>query len=313
MSQPTLVLSIDIGGTRTKYGLVDLPAGQVKAAVVRPTVTSGLAPLIEAVHDTLDELCERAQIPRSAVQAIGVGIPGFVDGDHVSLVWHSLSFLEGNHLRRSFEDRLGLPTRYDNDARLVALGEAHYGKHGRAGRLLSLTLGTGIGFGFVVDGQLQEKCSANHLAGHILIRPGARPCFCGLSGCLESLVCASALAEGYTRLCQAHPEVDCIFPLDAKGILAAAPAGSPMAQQAVQAWLADLCAGLSIYVNLYAPEVIVLGGGLSRGLTPYIDVIHQGIVTKPFDRYRVRVEISRLGERAGILGAASLCRNLIAV
>jgi predicted NBD/HSP70 family sugar kinase len=56
------------------------------------------------------------------VQAIGVGIPGFVDSDHVSLVWTSLSFLEGNHLRRSFEDRLGLPIRYDNDARLVALG-----------------------------------------------------------------------------------------------------------------------------------------------------------------------------------------------
>ena len=309
MSPVTLVLSIDIGGTRTKYGLVDLTGGKIKASVVRSTVTSGLTDLIGGVADTLDELCTGAKIPRSAVQAVGVGIPGFVDGDHVSLVWHTLSFLEGNHLRRNFEGRLGLPTRYDNDARLVALGETHYGKHGHARRLLSLTLGTGVGFGFVVDGQLQEKCSANHLAGHILIRPAARSCFCGLSGCLESLVNASALVEGYTSLCQAHPQADCSFPLDAKRILAAVPDGNPLAQQAVQAWLADLCTGLSVYINLYAPDVIVLGGGLSRGLKPFSASIHQGIVTKPYDNYRVRVKISHLGEHAGILGAASLFRG----
>jgi len=311
MSHAALVLSIDIGGTRTKYGLVDLAGGKITASLVRPTVSSGLAGMIGGVADTLDELCAGAKLPRSAVQAVGVGIPGFVDGDYISLVWHTLSFLEGNHLRRSFEERLGMPTRYDNDARLVALGEAHYGKHGRARRLLSLTLGTGVGFGFVVDGQLQEKSSANHLAGHILIRPGARPCFCGLSGCLESLANASALVESYTALCQAHPQADCSFPLDAKGILSAAPEGSPLAQEAVQAWQADLCAGLSVYVNLYAPDVIVLGGGLSRGLKPFSAAIHQGIVTKPFDRYRVRIKISRLGEHAGILGAASLCKDLV--
>ena len=311
MSQVTLVLSIDIGGTRTKYGLVDLASGKIKASVVHPTVSSGVADLIGGMADALEELCTQAKLPRSVVQAVGVGIPGFVDGDHVSLVWHTLSFLEGNHLRRSLEDRLGLPTRYDNDARLIALGETHYGKHGRARRLLSLTLGTGVGFGFVVDGQLQEKCSSNHLAGHILIRPGARPCFCGLSGCLESLVNASALVEGYTSLCQAHPQANCIFPLDAKGILSADPGGNPMAQQAVQTWLADLCTGLSVYVNLYAPDVFVLGGGLSRGLKPFSASIHQGIVTKPYDNYRVRVKISHLGEHAGILGAASLFRDLM--
>jgi glucokinase len=306
VKQVSCILSVDIGGTRTKYGLVDPKAGKITAMIVRPTETAGLSEFLVAVAAASDALCSRAGISRRGIVAAGLGVPGFVSGDHVSLVWDSLSFLEGTHLRGALEKELGLPVRMDNDARTIALGEARWGRHGNPHRMLSLTLGTGVGFGFTVGGRLQEMSAVNHLAGHILIRPGARPCFCGFSGCLESLVNFTALEERFRDLCRKQPDVRCDFNADAEGIFSATVAGHPLALQAVRTLLEDLTAGLNVYINLFAPDVFVLGGGLSKGLKPFLSEIHAGLVAKPFDTYKVRVSISRLGERAGIYGAASL-------
>jgi len=254
----------------------------------------------------VNALCASAEMDESEIAAVGVGIPGFVQGEFISLVWEFLDFMEGSHFRKGIEESLGKPVRTDNDARTVALGEFYYGGHNQPERLLSLTLGTGVGFGFIVDGALQEKSSINHLAGHILIRPGETECYCGLSGCLESLVNAPRLVSTFKELQETAPETPYNYSEDAQGVLQAAINQHPAAMQAAQQMIDDLILGLNVYINLYAPDIFVLGGGLSKGLSPYLETIQQGLVASPFEGYQAEIRLSELGENAGLLGAASL-------
>jgi predicted NBD/HSP70 family sugar kinase len=297
---------MDIGGTRTKYSLIDVVSGDTQAFLVEPTETQSVRAFLDAADHALEQLCDQACCDRAGICGCGAGIPGYVDGDLISMIWASLSFMEGVEFRSALEARLRLPVRMDNDARAVALGEAHRGGHGASRRLLSLTLGTGLGFGLVVDGQLQEKSSINHLAGHIPIRPGARPCFCGFSGCLETLVNASALEDHFARL---SPPLAKGGRVDARAVFELAANGRPAAQDAVRQLVADLIVGLNAYIHLFGPELIVLGGGLAHPLSPWVAEIQRGLFAKPYDGYASRVAVSELKEFAGLYGAAFLWKE----
>jgi predicted NBD/HSP70 family sugar kinase len=204
------------------------------------------------------------------------------------------------------------------------MGEAYFGEHApsllgwvptyirqpaggacQPRRLLSLTLGTGVGVALVVEGRLLEKSSIGHLAGHIPIRSGGGPCFCGFSGCLESLVGGPGLVRNFARFSLEKPGGGQALP-DAREIFELAGQGHPAARQAVNQLLEDLIVGLNAYIFLYGPDVIVLGGGLSNSLGPWLPVIRQGVFAHPYDGYQVRVDLSTLGEQAGLYGAAAL-------
>ena len=312
-----LVFAMDIGGTRTKFGLVDLASHQIITQLTQPTETGGQAAFVRTAGKVSDMLSRQAGLRIGEVTAGGVCVPGYVDGDQISLVWESLSFIEGITLRTSLQEKLGFPIRMDNDGRTAAMGEAYFGGHappdvgrpasgvGRPRRLLSLTLGTGLGVALVVDGQLLEKSSINHLAGHIPIRAGGGACFCGFSGCLESLVSGPGLVRNFAQFSQEKEggEQAC---RDAREIFELAVGGHATARQAVGQLLDDLVVGLNAYIHLYGPDVIVLGGGLSNSLDAWLPVLRQGLFACPFEGYQVKVTLSTLGEQAGLYGAAAL-------
>lgn len=309
MKKPVYVIGVDIGGTRVKYGIVEIRTGVQVASLVRPTDFRTLSQFIQAFKSAVRALVEEAGLGESDLKAIGMGVPGFVEGDFISQVWEHLSFLKGEGFQKSISEAMNKPVRLDNDARAVALGELHYGKHGRADRMLSLTLGTGVGFAFIVDGELQEKSSIRHLGGHILIRPGAAACYCGLSGCLESLVNGPRLVESFQAY-QEGSSREYRFPETAEGVFCGAREGHAEAVKAVEKLVEDLTAGLNVYINVFAPDLIVLGGGLSKGIELYLPEIEEALIDSPFEGYQVRVDTSHLVEDAGLLGAAALCKNV---
>lgn len=278
-----LAVGVDVGGTRIKSAVVDLDSGHVRAEAVVGTDTSSRAAFIQQLREQVVSLGRSAGVD---VLGVGVGLPGCVRGNEVSALWPSLQFLEGIDARHILEEALALPTWLENDARVAALGEAHFGHHGSS-RLLSLTLGTGLGVAMAIDGDLQERDSSTHLAGHIPVRTGARTCdFCGISGCLEALVSAQALG--------ADPSVSLRDPR------------SPTSER----WMDDLGAGINAYVNVYAPDTIVIGGGISRSIThEHLASIQARIISLPFRGYSLTLRTSRLAERAGTLGAAALVQH----
>jgi glucokinase len=214
-----------------------------------------------------------------------------------------LEFMEDYPLVEIMEGKFGLPCRADNDARIVALGEALYGEGRNAKRMLMLTLGTGLGLGFTVDGKLPESLPYAHMGGHMTITQNDVTCYCGKTGCLESLVSATGIVDAARR---AGWKEQPGFSLTSEGIFQAADQGDPVARAVVQEWLMYLKTGIDNYINIYAPDTIILGGGVANALQHYIPFLEDGHLLRPFKNYRAKIGISTLQEHAGILGSAAL-------
>ena len=303
MSGRDLVAGIDIGGTNVKAGIVDLATNEVLAACSFPTERSSEEAFLASIARSVDDLSRDAGYPRAA----GVSIGSYVFGDgSIDGMSSFVPFLvHGYPLARRIEETLGLPARADNDARLICLAEARDGAGRGFSRVLTLTLGTGIGVGLCEDGHPFGEEPFIHLAGHVKVRDGGdrpwldgQPCYCGLAGCFESTCSGTSLLAEVREKLGDDADVEALF--------ARAAHGDARAREVV-AWYLDMVAcALNQYVYLYCPDVIVIGGGVARGLEVYERELEERIVAEVYEGQKTRVRITRLKENSGILGAASL-------
>ncbi len=301
----TLAIGIDIGGTRTKIGLVCLNTGQVESMLITPTETKDGARFLQLIGDAIDQFKRKAADLQKVLAGVGIGVPGFVFANGtVDSTYGFLEFMEDYPLAWRIQKQHGLPCLVDNDARVVALGEAIYGQGRGYSRVLVLTLGTGLGLGFTINGRLDGSLPFAHMGGHITITTDDTVCYCGKTGCLESLVSSSGIGRIATRWQwpQKYPHL----PLTAETIFAQKRAGNPDAEAIVQQYMAYLRTGIDNYVNLYAPDLIVLGGGIANGLADEVVQLHNPGLLNPYKAYKTTVVISTLAEQAGILGSAAL-------
>lgn len=298
-----LAIGVDIGGTRTKLGLVDLVRGKVLTSIITPTETTDEDLFIKNICQGIDTFREFAAQRNAQITGIGFGIPGFVfENGVVDSTYGFLKFMEDFELKKIVEEKTKLPCKLDNDARVVALGEALYGAGMGAQRVLVLTLGTGLGVGFIVNGKLNEHLPFAHMAGHMKVANSEIKCYCGKYGCLESLVSATALCQAAEESWQKINQK----PLTAENIFKARAAGDRMSEQLIGQLITWLRDGIDNFVNIYAPDVVILGGGMSRGLAADLDKLSDPTLLNPYKAYRTRLEVSKLNEDAGILGSAAL-------
>jgi len=300
-----LAIGIDIGGTRTKIGLVDLKAGEVLETFISPTEKKDSDKFLQIVRTAIDKLRLVAKREKSPVLGVGFGVTGFVfNNGMVDSTYGFLEFMEDYPLAEFIEKHCSLPCRADNDARVVALGEAIYGKGKGFNRVLVLTLGTGVGLGFVANGRFETSLPYAHMGGHMRIGHTDFTCYCGKQGCLESLVSAPGIVDSATRYAwkQKYPNL----PLNVETIFKAEQEGNPEAALVVSEFLENLKTGIDNYINLFAPDIIILGGGVSKGMKPYLGRITQVNFLKPYKRYQVNIALSALDEHSGILGSAAL-------
>lgn len=297
-----LAIGIDIGGTRTKIGLVDMEVGQVLEMQIVPTETKDASRFEQVIGEAI---CTFKNKGNTELLGVGIGVSSFVFEDGtVDSTYGFMDFMEDYPLKEIIEKVHQIPCKIDNDARLVALGEALYGKGKGFERVLVLTLGTGLGLGFVVNSKLNEKLPYGHMGGHITVTENHLKCYCGKSGCLESLVSATALVEAANRInwSQKYPEI----PLTAKDIFQASETSNLDAKNLVNSIIKYLKIGIQNYINLYAPDKIILGGGVAKGLKNYLPMLQENAQLGPYKQYKVSIEISELEENAGILGSAAL-------
>lgn len=300
-----LAIGIDIGGTRTKIGLVDLSIGQVLHTAIQATETLDSVRFEQAIGDAIQILKAKAAELQADVLGIGIGVSSFVHKDGlVDSTYGFIDFMEDYPLARIIQTQHALPCKIDNDARLVALGEALYGRGRGLERVLVLTLGTGLGLGFVVKQKLDGKLPFAHMGGHMSIVQNGVKCYCGKTGCLESLVSATGILAAAERA--NWPSKNPSLPFTVECIFQASAAGNAGAIELIDAFIEQLKTGIANYINLYAPDVIVLGGGVAKGLAPYLPRLIDADLMGPYKGYQARITISELEERAGILGAAAL-------
>lgn len=303
-----IAIGIDIGGTRTKLGLVDLNKGEVLKMLISPTETKDSDNFLKIINSGIDQLKAVAQKEQSAVLGVGFGVTGFVFEDgKVDSTYGFLEFMEDYPLSEYIQQYSSLPCRADNDARVVALGETLYGIGKGQNRVLVLTLGTGLGLGFIDNGKFETRLPFAHMAGHISVGNSEIKCYCGKKGCLEALVSATGIVASAKRMGweQKYPNLE----LNVETIFKAEQEGNKEAKQIVAEFLAHLKIGIGNYINLFAPDMIIIGGGVSKGMQPYLDELEQIYFLGPYKKYKVKIALSELDEYSGILGSAALFNN----
>lgn len=294
-------IGIDLGGTKIE-GIVIGKGSRIVARERVATPAGDYAATVEAVAALALRLEAAAG---GTALPIGVGTPGAVSAASGRMKNCNSTCLNGQPLLADLEGRVGPRVRIANDADCMALSEASDGVAAGAEVVFGAILGTGVGGGIVVRGQLLR--GANAIAGewgHNPLpwpQPGELPgaaCYCGRSGCIETWVSGPGLAADHARVNGAA--------LRGEGIASAAAAGDAAAEATLQRYVQRLARGLAHIVNVLDPQVIVLGGGLSRLRRLYREVPE---AWKPWifsDEVHTRLLPALYGDASGVRGAAWL-------
>jgi predicted NBD/HSP70 family sugar kinase len=298
-----LAFGVDLGGTKIEIVALD-GAGRELARRRVATPRDDYAGTIEAVARLIEE--EEARL--GARGTVGVGHPGAISPASGLVKNANSTWLNGRPLHTDLAARLGREVVLANDANCLALSEATDGAAAGARIVFAVILGTGVGGGIAVDGKVLD--GANAVAGewghNPLPWPGTEEapgptCWCGLRGCLETWLSGSGLAADHRR----------VTGLEVSGpeIVARAEAGDPACRATLDRYVARLARGLAAVVNLLDPDVIVLGGGLSRVARLYEAVPALWSRWIFSDRVVTRLVPARHGDSSGVRGAAWLGRG----
>ena len=294
-----MIGAIDIGGTKIAVAAV-AREGRVLCSEACPTEPErGFDDAFRRMADMLGRCIGRSGEP---LEGIGVGCTGPVDplGGRVGEV-PFLPGWEGGELAGRLSDAFQVEAALENDADAHALAEYAWGAGRGSRRFVMVTVGTGIGGAMILDGELYRGADGIHPEfGHHVIDPAGPVCPCGVRGCWESLASGPALAAGFLARNPDRP------PMTAKAICEAADAGDPAAREAVDAAADYLGLGLANLVNIFAPDRIVLGGGLMRSRHLFWDraraVLESHVrLVPPGTTHLVH---AGLGGDAGLCGAA---------
>ena len=287
------VIGVDLGGTKILAGVVDR-AGEVGRRRETPTPTSSQSDLLRALESAVDELLEED------ILAIGFGIPSTIDqrsGKAVSSVNIPLADLD---LRTWMRDRFHLPVGLDNDANAATFAEWAFGAGRGTRHMVMLTLGTGVGGGLILDGRpYRGAIGAGAELGHMVIDIDGPPCqgSCTGRGHLESLASGRAATLAAQELF--GPAVD------AHRLVRLAQEGDASAIELLATFGHRLGAGIGSLVNIFNPEVVVIGGGFSAAGDFLLEPARATLRREALEPARdlVRVVRAELGTAAGLVGA----------
>ena len=308
-------IGIDVGGTGIQIGVVD-ENHRILAEDSIPTQTAiPFADQVRAMADCILKVTEKAGLKIEEIESIGAGIPGIALEDGTvdkctNMGWDHVPF------RAEFSKYFNQPVYIDNDANVAALAESVAGISAGTSSSVFITIGTGIGSGIIINGKIWKGFHGiGAELGHVIMCLDGEPCTCGNRGCLERYCSATAIirmgreaarknpGSMLNRFCGGDPEK-----INAKMVIDAARQGDPAGQEVYGAFINYLSQAVASVVNLLDPEIIVLGGGVSKAgnflLDPILDRYRQYIIFKDLPIPDVKLAI--LGSEAGIIGAAML-------
>jgi len=311
-----LTLGIDLGGSKIITAVVD-PQGEMLSSSesITPTTKEREA-LIQSILDSAHHALKQAGVAISGIRAIGVGAAG-ISNPEAGILFTSpnLPALRNVLLRDIIQERLGRKTFLINDADAAALGEFYFGAARGVSNFIYVTLSTGIGGGIVIDGKIYTGAiGAAGEVGHMTIDENGPNCNCGNRGCWETLASGTALArEAKNRIAGGvrtsileYAEGD-IEKVTAQAIHTAAQQGDSVAKELIARTGYYVGVGLANLINIFNPELIVIGGGLSTIgdmlLKPAFKVAGERAFKEAFQA--VRFASAGLGRNSGVLGAAA--------
>ncbi len=311
-------IGIDLGGTNIAVGLVDTSGNIVAKKSVPTNASRSESAVIGDIASTVLALVSESGCTMEDIASVGIGTPGSVE-PNLGIVYSSCNLpFEDTPLADALSTLLLKPVFVENDANCAALAEAKVGAAKGMRHVAMITLGTGVGGAIVIDGALYG--GANNFGGefgHMMIEAGGELCPCGQRGCFETYCSATALARDAKRAADLHPDSLLNVCAEREGKFSgrtafdAARLGDLHAQAVVDRYIRYMSIGITNVIHILQPSAVVLGGGVAhegnRLLLPLAEQVKAMAYSEsvPMEK-RTRLMIAKLGNDAGIIGAALL-------
>ncbi len=323
MPSERLVIGIDLGGTKTSTALVDCSGRIIAHDYQKTRVAEGQEAVIGSMLDGARRVMAQAGVTRAQVAAAGIGAPGPLEIETgVVVAPPNLPDWERVPLKQLVEDGLGITAFIENDANAAALGEYRFGAGRGTRHMIYVTVSTGIGGGLILDGRLYHGASGMAgEVGHTTLVPYGPLCGCGNRGCLEALASGTSIARrARERIARGVPTLMAdlaggdLERITAKLVAEAADRGDTEAQDILAEAMDYLGIGMANLVNLFNPQVIVIGGGLTNIGEALFEPVRRAIDRHAFPApaQAVRVVRAELGDDVGVLGAAAVALAQVA-
>lgn len=301
-------IGIDLGGTNIAGGLVNENGEIVQKMSVPTNAERGTTAIMEDIASLCRNLCDNQAIGISECEKIGIGIPGTVS-IKTGMVMYSCNLpLEKINVADIIAEKCGKIVTVLNDADAAAYGEYVASKE-KAETFICITLGTGIGAGIIIDGRIYNGFNgAGAEIGHTTLVKGGVECSCGRKGCWEKYAAATALVAQAKQAVIENPtsELATLSEINGKAVFDAADNGDKTAVDVVEKYIEYVGEGLVNVVNVFQPDKIVIGGGISHQGEGFVGKVREYVYRYDYNRYleKTKIETATLFNDAGIIGAA---------
>ena len=314
-------VGIDLGGTNIKAGVVTEDGVLVNKESIKTNADRKMEEIIYDMGKLASKVISLAGIDKSDIKAIGIGSPGTPDNKEGILVYSNNLPFNMAPMRKLIKEVIDLPVYIDNDANCAGMAEAVSGAAKGTKESVTITIGTGIGAGVIVNGRIYSGFNqAGSEFGHTVLVSGGVPCSCGRKGCFEAYSSASALIRMTKEAAENNPDSllnDVIKEegkVNAKIAFIAKRRGDKVASDVIDTYIEYLSDGLANAINTFMPEVLVIGGGVCNEGDPLLLPLREKTLSKPYFGPGVKkteIKIAEMGNDAGIVGAAMMGKSCL--
>lgn len=291
-------LGVDIGGTKTVVALADMECSIIESTTFKTESYLGAESLVERIKNAYIELLDKLNIKREQVAFCSVASPGPLDVKTGVIIHISTMGFKNVPIKEMLEEAVNLPVYIENDANCAAIAESKLGVAKGLDPLVYVTISTGIGSGIVINGKILSGylSSAGEL-GHLTVEENGRDCPCGKKGCLEIYSSGTAIADDASALLGKTVTTKEVFDL--------AKSGDEAMQKIIDNAAEKLGLGLSAIYHIIDPEVIVLGGSVTKGYDSFKDTLKSALLkyTQPVEGRNYNIKISNFDGEQVVLGA----------
>ncbi|MBS4537410.1 ROK family protein [Clostridium sp. D2Q-11] len=310
-----MYIGIDVGGTSIKAGIVDYKGNILYKDTIGTRASLGYEAVREDMITLINKAIQYSKQENYRIDSIGIGVPGIADPQSDNVIYCTNLNWKDAPLGKDLKSRYGLPIYIDNDATVAAIAESVKGITKGSENSVFLTLGTGVGGGIIINRKVYSGThNKGSEIGHMIIGENFYDCNCGNNGCLETFASATAIVrytqklidEGFLdeEFMEALRSKDGV--MDTKFIFDMAKKNNELALKSIDRMVKYLSIGIGNFINILNPDIIAIGGGVSKAGKYLIEKINREFINYVIfkEGSTTEIKLSQLGNDAGIIGAA---------
>ncbi|MBW6411480.1 ROK family protein [Clostridium weizhouense] len=307
----TFVVGVDLGGTKISTALSKLNGEVISQTTVPTNANEGEIPVLNRIIESVDKVIKDGGATYQDVKAIGIGSPGPLDAEKGIIIYTPNLPFKNFNLVEPLKNKFGVPVFLDNDANVATIGEYMFGAGKGAKNVLFFTVSTGVGGGAVLDGKIYRGNTSNALEiGHMTVAPDGPRCNCGNIGCVEATSSGTAIGKRGQEAVSTKVETSLrkYDHITSYEVFVEAAAGDEVSKDIIDNALNYLGIAVANAVSIFDPEIIIIGGGVSKAGQVVFDTVRKVVNKRCFKSMAEAVKIvpAGLGTDAGVIGAVAL-------